>query len=31
MIMRQNLSGGFETVNPVVSTDQIIKARAAVR
>jgi MoxR-like ATPase len=30
MIMRQNLSGGFETVNPVVSTDQIIKARAAV-
>ncbi|MDT7831260.1 MoxR family ATPase [Flavobacteriaceae bacterium S356] len=29
-IMRQNLSGGFATVNPVVSTDQIIKARAAV-
>lgn len=29
-IMRQNLTGGFGTVNPVVSTDQIIKARAAV-
>lgn len=29
-IMRQNLSGGFGTVNPVISTDQIIKARAAV-
>lgn len=29
-IMRQNLSGGFATVNPVISTDQIIKARAAV-
>ena len=28
-IMRQNLNGGFETVNPVVSTDQIIKAREA--
>lgn len=28
-IMRQNLSGGFATVNPVVSTEQIIKARAA--
>lgn len=29
-IMRQNLTGGFSTVNPVVSTEQIIKARAAV-
>lgn len=28
-IMRQNLRGGFETVNPVVSVDQIIKAREA--
>ena len=28
-IMRQNLSGGFATVNPVVSIDQIIKAREA--
>jgi MoxR-like ATPase len=26
-IMRQNLSGGFPTINPVVSVDQIIKAR----
>ena len=26
-IMRQNLSGGFATVNPVVSVDQILKAR----
>lgn len=29
-IMRQNLKGGFATVNPVVSTDQILKAREAV-
>lgn len=28
-IMRQNLSGGFGTVNPVVSIEQIIKAREA--
>jgi len=28
-IMRQNLSGGFATVNPVVSIEQIIKAREA--
>lgn len=28
-IMRQNLNGGFQTVNPVVSTDQIVKAREA--
>ncbi|MBL4605001.1 MAG: AAA family ATPase [Flavobacteriaceae bacterium] len=28
-IMRQNLSGTFETVNPVVSIEQIIKAREA--
>ena len=27
IIMRQNLSGGFATVNPVVSVDQILKAR----
>jgi MoxR-like ATPase len=26
-IMRENLSGGFATVNPVVSVDQILKAR----
>jgi len=26
-IMRQNLSGGFPTINPVVSVDQIVKAR----
>ena len=29
-IMRQNLKGGFATVNPVVSIDQILKAREAV-
>ncbi|MFY0604519.1 MAG: MoxR family ATPase [Flavobacteriaceae bacterium] len=29
-IMRQNLSGGFSSINPVVSTEQIINARAAV-
>ena len=28
-IMRQNLSGGFTTVNPVVSMEQILKAREA--
>ena len=28
-IMRQNLTGGFTSVNPVVSIDQIIKAREA--
>jgi MoxR-like ATPase len=28
-IMRQNLNGGFTSVNPVVSVDQIIKAREA--
>jgi len=27
IIMRQNLSGGFAKVNPVISVDQIIKAR----
>jgi MoxR-like ATPase len=27
--MRQNLSGGFTTVNPVVSIEQILKAREA--
>jgi MoxR-like ATPase len=31
MVMRQNLSGGFEKVNPVINVDQIIKAQAAVR
>ena len=31
MIMRQNLSGGFDKVNPVVSIDQITKARASVK
>lgn len=29
-IMRQNLSGGFATINPVISTKEIIKARQAV-
>ena len=28
-IMRQNLNGNFNTINPVVSIDQIIKAREA--
>ena len=28
-IMRQNLSGGFATVNPVVSIEQILRAREA--
>jgi MoxR-like ATPase len=31
IIMRQNLSGGFAKVNAVVSTAQIIRARAAVK
>ena len=31
MIMRQNLSGGFDSVNPVVSVEQIIRARESVR
>ncbi len=30
IIMRQNLSGGFATVNPVISVDQILKARVVV-
>lgn len=30
IIMRQNLNGGFAKVNPVISVDQIIKARGAV-
>ena len=29
IIMRQNLSGGFATVNPVVSIEQILRAREA--
>jgi len=29
IIMRQNLTDGFATVNPVISVDQIIKAREA--
>ena len=31
LIMRANLRGSFDKVNPVVSVDQIIKAQAAVR
>ncbi|MGB2128354.1 MAG: AAA family ATPase [Flavicella sp.] len=31
MIMRANLNGGFASINPVVSLDQIIKAREAVK
>lgn len=31
MIVRQNLKGGFEKVNPVVSVAQILKAQAAVQ
>lgn len=30
LILRQNLSGGFAQINPVVSVDQIIKARESV-
>ncbi|OYQ42282.1 AAA family ATPase [Flavobacterium aurantiibacter] len=31
LVIRQNLSGGFEKVNAVISTEQIIRAQAAVR
>ena len=31
LIMRANLKGGFEKINPVVSLEQILKAQAAVR
>ena len=31
IIMRQNLSGGFDNVNPVVSIEQIARARASVK
>ncbi len=31
LIIRQNLKGGFEKVNPVVSVDQILRAQQAVR
>lgn len=31
LVIRQNLKGGFEKVNPVVSVDQILKAQQAVR
>ena len=31
LIMRQNLSGGFEKVNEVVSVEQILKARESVK
>ncbi|WP_203294889.1 AAA family ATPase [Luteirhabdus pelagi] len=31
LIMRQNLKGGFEQVNPVVTIDQILRAQNAVR
>ena len=30
IIMRQNLTGGFATVNPVISVDEIIRAREVV-
>ncbi|WP_428741476.1 AAA family ATPase [Tenacibaculum sp.] len=30
LIMRQNLNGGFQKINPVISIDQIIKAREVV-
>ncbi len=31
MIIRQNLKGGFETINPVVTVDQILRAQEAVK
>ena len=31
IIMRQNLTGGFDNVNPVVSIEQIARARASVK
>jgi MoxR-like ATPase len=31
LIMRQNLKGDYETVNPVVTVDQILRAQSAVR
>ncbi len=31
LVIRQNLKGGFEKVNPVVSIDQILRAQQAVR
>jgi len=31
LIMRQNLKGGFEQVNPVVTIEQILRAQGAVR
>jgi len=31
LVIRQNLKGSFEKVNPVVSIDQILRAQAAVR
>ena len=31
LIMRQNLKGDYETVNPVVTVEQIIRAQSAVR
>ncbi len=31
IIMRQNLAGGFDKVNPAVSIEQIIRARASVK
>lgn len=30
-IMRQNLNGGFEKINPVISLEQIVRARKAVK
>ncbi|MNS70014.1 ATPase family [compost metagenome] len=31
MVIRQNLKGSYEKVNPVISTDQILRAQEAVR
>src|SRR5690554_6526759 len=31
MVMRQNLKGAYEKVNPVISTEQILRAQQAVR
>ncbi len=31
MVMRQNLKGNYDTVNPVITTEQILRAQQAVR
>lgn len=31
LVMRQNLKGSYETVNPVITTEQILRAQQAVR